>query len=98
MPDSHMDLTGGLMPDNGLEFFVFREVGVGKSLQFDRTSCDGAIIALHLPVKGVFKMINSVGTLKNWIEPAIEVLDVAETQLFPGVGADGSGFPDCTRS
>ena len=36
--------------------------------------------------------------LAAWIEPEISVLDIDETQLFPGVGADGSAFPDCTRS
>jgi hypothetical protein len=36
--------------------------------------------------------------LQSWIEPELHVLDIAETAVFPGVGADGSIFPDCTNS
>jgi len=36
--------------------------------------------------------------LKPWIEPEIRTLEIAETHLFPGVGADGGSYPDCTRS
>jgi len=35
---------------------------------------------------------------EKWVEPAIEVLDVEETNVFPNLGADGSRYPDCTRS
>jgi hypothetical protein len=33
-----------------------------------------------------------------WVEPAITALEIDETALFPNIGADGSSFPDCTRS
>ena len=36
--------------------------------------------------------------LKPWIEPEIRTLEIAETHAFFGVGADGSSYPDCTRS
>ena len=36
--------------------------------------------------------------LAAWIEPEISALDIDETQQFPNTGADGSPFPDCTRS
>lgn len=34
----------------------------------------------------------------EWIEPEITTLEIDETALIPNVGADGSPFPDCTRS
>lgn len=37
-------------------------------------------------------------TREAWVEPAITTLEIDETALFPGVGADPSTFPDCTRS
>lgn len=33
-----------------------------------------------------------------WIEPALLDLDIAETEGFPGVGADGNIHADCSRS
>ncbi len=36
--------------------------------------------------------------LEVWIDPVIDTLDVEETNLFPNRGADGSRYPDCTRS
>ncbi len=35
---------------------------------------------------------------REWVEPKISELAVTETAGFPGVGGDGSIFPDCTRS
>jgi hypothetical protein len=44
-------------------------------------------------------MNNSVDTVREaWVEPAITALEIDETALFPNIGADGSSFPDCTRS
>ena len=36
--------------------------------------------------------------LKPWSEPRVEVLDVADSEIFRGVGHDGSSFPNSTRS
>ena len=36
--------------------------------------------------------------LQTWVEPEVHVLDIAETAVYPGVGLDGSAYPDCTNS
>lgn len=41
---------------------------------------------------------NIESKLVAWIEPEVSALDIDETQTFPAGGADGSPFPDCTRS
>jgi hypothetical protein len=39
-----------------------------------------------------------VAELRNWVEPEISVLAIEETAGFPGRGADGGRFTDCTLS
>ncbi|MFM5949981.1 MAG: hypothetical protein ACKOPM_12280 [Novosphingobium sp.] len=41
---------------------------------------------------------NTEAKLAAWIEPQVSTLEIDETQTFPNAGADGSPFPDCTRS
>lgn len=41
---------------------------------------------------------NTDATLAAWIEPQVSTLEIDETHTFPAAGADGSPFPDCTRS
>ncbi|MFN4096422.1 MAG: hypothetical protein ACK4GG_06620 [Sphingomonas sp.] len=36
--------------------------------------------------------------LRSWVEPEISVLAIEETAGFPGRGADGGRFVDCTLS
>ena len=36
--------------------------------------------------------------LRNWVEPEISMLAIEETAGFPGRGADGGRFVDCTLS
>ena len=36
--------------------------------------------------------------LQPWVEPEIDVLDVEDTQSFPGVGRDGGAYPTSQRS
>lgn len=36
--------------------------------------------------------------LREWVEPEVAELNVMETQVFPGRGADGGRFVDCTLS
>ena len=36
--------------------------------------------------------------LKPWNDPRVEVLDVADSEIFNGRGPDGSTFPNSTRS
>lgn len=36
--------------------------------------------------------------LEEWVEPAVDTLEVEGTHLQPGSGADGGVFPDCTKS
>jgi hypothetical protein len=44
-------------------------------------------------------MTNNTETkLAAWIEPQVSTLEIDETHTFPNLGADGSPFPDCTRS
>lgn len=37
-------------------------------------------------------------TLKPWNEPVVEVLNVADSEIYFGRGPDGSTFPNSTRS
>lgn len=39
-----------------------------------------------------------VSELRSWVEPEISVLAIEETAGFPGRGADGGRFVDCTLS
>lgn len=39
-----------------------------------------------------------VAALREWIEPEVVELNVAETQGFPGRGFDGGVAVDCTLS
>jgi hypothetical protein len=39
-----------------------------------------------------------VTELRTWIEPEISALAIDETAGFPGRGADGGRFVDCTLS
>jgi hypothetical protein len=41
--------------------------------------------------------VNSI-KLADWVEPEVVELSVAETAGFPGRGADGGRFVDCTLS
>ncbi|HQV02277.1 MULTISPECIES: hypothetical protein [unclassified Novosphingobium] len=44
-------------------------------------------------------MTNTIeAKLAAWIEPEVSTLEIDETHTFPNNGADGSPFPDCTRS
>lgn len=43
-------------------------------------------------------MQNLDAVKQAWVEPAVDALEVEETNTNPGVGADGSLFPDCTKS
>ena len=41
---------------------------------------------------------NQAALLKPWNDPRVEVLDVADSEIFRGRGNDGSTFPNSTRS
>lgn len=41
--------------------------------------------------------MQSSNGLEEWVEPAIDALEVEETNVQPGGGGDG-GFADCSKS